>query len=868
MKIHHKFQSKSSQTILQKRFKKLKPSSISSHPLPNNSPTSSPQKKKSKDENLNSNIYHYFINDHNKLDELHMQQNELSKNKVELFTDQVTTEDSIYDQFGYLTEVELIELKNHYQDFTIGDYVIIFSNPDYQAKKNRPVSYREALEVFDKSLTGKLQESSGKIQVLKEKLAFIQAFNSLDDYVKKEGDEEDLEDLDEDSPLKKKSKKKQSFFQHLFKKNKKKNETFEKTPNLEKKPSFFQRCFRRKIPKENVQIKERKTVTKTPTRMNHQEEELLKKNNFTEDELKELKILFKKMVKIKIKKKFCQGGFLEKRVFEKKDAGFDYACENSAAKDFLTLVRNVILTKLTMNSKIHTRLFVSSSGKDILMVLKCDQNVLKKHADLIGLSKQMELGACDLLSLEPIDSLLRPLRLKNFVKMDEIEYKESLDDEKIKKNKKKKEEYVENLGELAQFFQESLLNPQNEIQLTCKDIYKRIRNINEEQFRLLLEDKSEKINKHLRSLVKNYKLDVPDPNTEIQNDCVISRKEWNAYFIYLCYLEKYFNLIDQSQENQLIKDNILFLFKLIFAKAVGDSNEIDDEFNKKNFVLLLLGLQKNKSVLKTIWSKLRMQPTPPFSKFFISGKSKEKVKSDEKIKSEEKIKSDEKITKNLWRTYEINEKCERSIFLNMEKMKVINDIILKNMNMVYLIKHQYIETYFPLHNYNELNLDKNRTLFNTLVSSQIIQEKEDDKNSIEIKKLFTELADEAENTDFNVTDESCLEKETAFNYKRPWHISIETIRNYFGEKIGIYFSFLSFYTLEIAPMGFLGLLAQIFLYLGVQADAMKLSFSILIIVWSTIFIEMWKRRQYMFAVRYGQLDFQEEEAERPDFKGF
>lgn len=40
-----------------------------------------------------------------------------------------------------------------------------------------------------------------------------------------------------------------------------------------------------------------------------------------------------------------------------------------------------------------------------------------------------------------------------------------------------------------------------------------------------------------------------------------------------------------------------------------------------------------------------------------------------------------------------------------------------------------------------------------------------------------------------------------------------------------------------------------------------------IIIWSTVFIELWKREQVLFSVAFGQQDFEEDEAERPAFTG-
>lgn len=50
-------------------------------------------------------------------------------------------------------------------------------------------------------------------------------------------------------------------------------------------------------------------------------------------------------------------------------------------------------------------------------------------------------------------------------------------------------------------------------------------------------------------------------------------------------------------------------------------------------------------------------------------------------------------------------------------------------------------------------------------------------------------------------------------------------------------------------------------------DTMIIIFSVCIVVWSAFFIELWKREQILFAVQYGQLNFEEDEAERPAFEG-
>lgn len=65
---------------------------------------------------------------------------------------------------------------------------------------------------------------------------------------------------------------------------------------------------------------------------------------------------------------------------------------NNMPKDFHTLVRFTIMTKLCKNSNLHTRQFMSSDGTSIYMIVKANEQVIKKEAEEQGLTKQLELG--------------------------------------------------------------------------------------------------------------------------------------------------------------------------------------------------------------------------------------------------------------------------------------------------------------------------------------------------------------------------------------------------------------------------------------------------------------------------------------------
>jgi hypothetical protein len=111
----------------------------------------------------------------------------------------------------------------------------------------------------------------------------------------------------------------------------------------------------------------------------------------------------------------------------------------------------------------------------------------------------------------------------------------------------------------------------------------------------------------------------------------------------------------------------------------------------------------------------------------------------------------------------------------------------------------------------------------------------------------------------------------------PWDLPIDEIREYFGEKIGVYFEFLGFYTTWLIPLTIAGVCCfiEIITRLGVDGnygDAIATGYSVPMFalftsIWSQLFLEYWKRTEITKSMEWGQTEFEEEESERPDFEG-
>ena len=146
----------------------------------------------------------------------------------------------------------------------------------------------------------------------------------------------------------------------------------------------------------------------------------------------------------------------------------------------------------------------------------------------------------------------------------------------------------------------------------------------------------------------------------------------------------------ENRKFENLKENLFFLYKLIYLKSKGMANDAYYRHHK-NFFLDCCGLERKKVkvCLTNIWELIGEDVKSPYTDFFCK---------DEEMKS-------------IWRNYEINELGERNIFMNMERIKISHSIVLKNINILKLIKSKLIDSYFPLHENYQLGGFNKQPLF-------------------------------------------------------------------------------------------------------------------------------------------------------------
>lgn len=114
-----------------------------------------------------------------------------------------------------------------------------------------------------------------------------------------------------------------------------------------------------------------------------------------------------------------------------------------------------------------------------------------------------------------------------------------------------------------------------------------------------------------------------------------------------------------------------------------------------------------------------------------------------------------------------------------------------------------------------------------------------------------------------------IQERNANMSEMPWDEGLaQNIRDYFGEKIALYFVFMGHYSYWLIIPGIIGLIFQIIVFATGNFSSSVLPFySLLITVWAIVMLEYWKRKEQLKAVDWGMTSFEDTEPDRPEFKG-
>jgi hypothetical protein len=84
---------------------------------------------------------------------------------------------------------------------------------------------------------------------------------------------------------------------------------------------------------------------------------------------------------------------------------------------------------------------------------------------------------------------------------------------------------------------------------------------------------------------------------------------------------------------------------------------------------------------------------------------------------------------------------------------------------------------------------------------------------------------------------------------------LSAIKNYFGEKVGFYYAYMSYYTAWLMIPAIPGLAIVIYQSrTGNQDTIFSSLYALLVCIWVTIFIERWKRKSAEICLRWGVSD--------------
>jgi hypothetical protein len=294
----------------------------------------------------------------------------------------------------------------------------------------------------------------------------------------------------------------------------------------------------------------------------------------------------------------------------------------------------------------------------------------------------------------------------------------------------------------------------------------------------------------------------------------VSPEEWSLYTNFLELVSSGIKAIKSSVKSKVKR-------MVLFQKLIKESlTKVNSE-------------SRSKHKLKNLWDWLGLQKEiPPYLEYKKFSKNTELQK--------------------IWRYYSVDANGKRALFKNMERIRLLSLYIEQVVDLSVLEHHNIVAGHFPLHHDWELNgktksLSRYSAEEDHLMHNFLFSLKENSKKNLPLEKAW---------------------RVSLINNQLP----LSKLRNYFGEKIAMYFEFLNLMHKYLLFPSILGIIVFILQhYIGDNSNTVvrvfNIFYSILMTLWATIFTEHWKQREASLAILWGQTKYEQIELPRGRFHG-
>lgn len=471
------------------------------------------------------------------------------------------------------------------------------------------------------------------------------------------------------------------------------------------------------------------------------------------------------------------------------------------------------------------------------------------------------------MSLEPLDDLNRPFRIKDST-FSEIKYEEFKANAAALGKDKKEGEVADRPGQGGSLAPASLdirmmLRFVDQIDSRPNNIFK--------EYLITLHESMAKVHYEMGNVSSLKCMADRSLTVKPRDDQTTKRLEMEAYYTFASIMKKlhkdYFKKVlgKDKLNKEFFEKYAGLLYRLIFKKAYQITNTTYDKYLRGFLQIIFCCRWRKVKYVNTLWDKVAVSPVSPYAKFDHSH--------------------------SIWRDYQTNERGDRGLFRSMDRIKLLHNMLLDSINIYELQSVDIIEGLLPLHDRFMLKGKLKEPLFEDFPDIKNHYDPKDiAENKGKIMGLLTGLADAADSSDFI---DISLKKRLELKLFSPTEIDVEAIQNYYGEKIALYFEFLIYHTKSLRRISLFG--AAIFTVdmlmvymIKFEEDPKKkfdrnnitvhdiaiivfkmnrLAIAVATVVWSSFYLELWKRKQQFFAIKYGMTEFENTENKRPNFTG-